>query len=55
MKGCTQQEILGVLAHELGHWSLSHTLKLLAISQVPLGLEVRILGMYDTAAEEIGL
>lgn len=36
MKGCTQQEILGVLAHELGHWSLSHTLKLLGISQVLL-------------------
>ena len=34
MTGCNQQEILGVLAHELGHWSLSHTLKLLAISQV---------------------
>ena len=36
VKGCNEEEVLGVLAHELGHWSLSHTLKLLAISQVNL-------------------
>jgi STE24 endopeptidase len=34
VKGCSQEEVLAVLAHELGHWSLSHTLKLLAVSQV---------------------
>jgi len=33
-KGCTTPEILGVLAHELGHWKLSHNLKLMTISQV---------------------
>ncbi len=28
------QEVVAVLGHELGHWSLSHTTKLFAISQV---------------------
>ena len=28
------EEVVGVLAHELGHWSLGHTTKLLGISQV---------------------
>lgn len=28
------QEIVAVLGHELGHWSLSHTIKLFALSQV---------------------
>ena len=35
-KGCSNDEILAVLGHELGHWKLSHTLKNLAISQVTL-------------------
>nr|XP_058962488.1 CAAX prenyl protease 1 homolog [Pocillopora verrucosa] len=33
-KGCSNDEILAVLGHELGHWKLSHTLKNLGISQV---------------------
>lgn len=33
-QGCTNDEILAVLAHELGHWKLSHNLKNLIISQV---------------------
>lgn len=28
------QEVIAVLGHELGHWSLSHTSKLMAIAQV---------------------
>lgn len=28
------EEVVGVLAHELGHWSLGHTTKLLGIAQV---------------------
>ena len=28
------EEVVGVLAHELGHWSLGHTTKLLGITQV---------------------
>ncbi|XP_021347754.1 CAAX prenyl protease 1 homolog [Mizuhopecten yessoensis] len=33
-QGCTNDEILAVLGHELGHWKLSHNLKNLVISQV---------------------
>ena len=33
-KGCNDGEILAVLAHELGHWKLSHNLKNLVIGQV---------------------
>ncbi|CAD5110784.1 DgyrCDS150 [Dimorphilus gyrociliatus] len=31
--GCDNEEVLAVLAHELGHWKLSHNLKNLFISQ----------------------
>jgi len=30
----TEEEVVAVLAHELGHWSLGHTTKLFGISQV---------------------
>ena len=33
-KGCSDDEILAVLGHELGHWKLNHTLKHLVIGQV---------------------
>ncbi|XP_022094831.1 CAAX prenyl protease 1 homolog [Acanthaster planci] len=36
--GCNDEEVLAVLAHELGHWKLSHNLKNLVISQVNLFL-----------------
>ena len=32
--GCTIEEVLAVLSHEMGHWKLNHTLKNLIISQV---------------------
>lgn len=32
--GCNTEEILAVLAHELGHWSLNHVLKNFFISQL---------------------
>ncbi|XP_030850470.1 CAAX prenyl protease 1 homolog [Strongylocentrotus purpuratus] len=32
--GCNTEEVLAVLAHELGHWKLGHNLKNLIISQV---------------------
>lgn len=35
------QEVVAVLAHELGHWSLGHTTKLFGISQVRLGLRTK--------------
>ncbi|GFT38042.1 CAAX prenyl protease 1 homolog, partial [Nephila pilipes] len=31
--GCNNDEILAVLAHELGHWKLNHVLKNLVIVQ----------------------
>ena len=33
-KGCSKDEILAVLAHELGHWKLSHNLKNLTVGEV---------------------
>ena len=36
-RGCTTEEVVAVLAHELGHWKLSHNLKNLIISQVGVG------------------
>ena len=37
-KGCSDEEILAILGHELGHWKLSHVLKNLGISQVRINL-----------------
>ena len=39
-KGCSNDEILAVLGHELGHWKLNHVLKNIMIS------EVHILAMF---------
>lgn len=33
-KGCNTAEVVGVLAHELGHWKLSHNLKNIVIGEV---------------------
>ncbi|XP_015520248.1 CAAX prenyl protease 1 homolog [Neodiprion lecontei] len=33
-KGCETDEVVAVLAHELGHWKLNHTFKCLVLSQV---------------------
>ena len=33
-QGCNNEEVLAVLAHELGHWKLGHVLKNFVISQV---------------------
>lgn len=33
-KGCSNEEILAVLAHELGHWKLNHNLKNLILSEI---------------------
>lgn len=37
-KGCNTAEVLGVLAHELGHWKLSHNIKNIVISEVRPGV-----------------
>ena len=31
---CNDDEVLGILSHELGHWKLNHTMKHFAIAQV---------------------
>ena len=32
--GCNNEEIVAVLGHELGHWSMNHVLKNILIAQV---------------------
>ena len=32
--GCSSAEIVAVLGHELGHWSMNHVLKNILIAQV---------------------
>ncbi|CAI8045276.1 CAAX prenyl protease 1 homolog [Geodia barretti] len=46
VKGCSEEEVMAVLAHELGHWSLSHTLKLLAVSQLNLLLSLSMFAFF---------
>jgi len=39
-KGCSNKEIIAILAHELGHWKLNHNVKNLLISQVRILLNL---------------
>lgn len=41
---CTDEEIVAVLSHELGHWKLNHTLKHFAIAQVCPCTQGRVVG-----------
>merc|ERR1711973_65352 len=34
--GCNNEEIVAVLGHELGHWSMNHVLKNILIAQVQI-------------------
>ncbi|CAB3226697.1 unnamed protein product [Arctia plantaginis] len=43
--GCTESEILGVLAHELGHWKCSHIYKSIALTEVNLLLLFTAFGL----------
>ncbi|EDW73656.1 uncharacterized protein Dwil_GK19569 [Drosophila willistoni] len=43
-KGCTDQEVLAVLGHELGHWKLGHVTKNIIIMQVHLLLMFLVFG-----------
>ena len=40
------EEVVAVLAHELGHWSLGHTTKLFGISQVSCTVHVSLISLY---------
>ena len=44
-KGCSTDEILAVLAHELGHWKLKHNLKNLVLSEINTFLYFLIFAM----------
>ena len=46
---CTNDEIVAILGHELGHWKLSHTLKNFVISQFSILISFFIFGqlMYN--------
>lgn len=37
-KGCTNEEVLAVLAHELGHWKLGHMTKNIVLMQIQMFL-----------------
>jgi len=43
--GCTTDEVVGVLAHELGHWKLNHVMKNLVITEVNLFLCFAVFGL----------
>ncbi|XP_062615382.1 CAAX prenyl protease 1 homolog isoform X2 [Saccostrea cucullata] len=45
--GCNTEEILAVLAHELGHWKLNHVLKNFFISQLNLFLCFMVFAMLS--------
>lgn len=56
-KGCSNEEILAILGHELGHWKLNHILKNLAISQVNLLFSFFVFGLLmhnDVLYESFG-
>lgn len=43
--GCSENEILGILAHELGHWSCSHIYKSIVLTEVNLLLLFTAFGL----------
>ncbi|KAH8328892.1 hypothetical protein KR074_009902 [Drosophila pseudoananassae] len=43
-KGCTDEEVLAVLGHELGHWKLGHVTKNIIIMQIHLFLMFLVFG-----------
>ncbi|CAG9787701.1 unnamed protein product [Diatraea saccharalis] len=55
--GCSDDEILGVLAHELGHWSCSHIYKSIVLTEVNLLLLFTAFGLlfkYSTLYTALG-
>jgi len=44
-KGCSDEEILAILGHELGHWKCNHTIINLFISQINLLLSFFVFGL----------
>ncbi|XP_053680284.1 CAAX prenyl protease 1 homolog [Anopheles nili] len=57
-KGCKNEEVLAVLAHELGHWKLGHVSKNIIIMQVQMFLIFFIFSQlftYSPLYEAVGL
>lgn len=49
--GCSNDEVLAVLGHELGHWKLNHNLKNLIISQVNTFFSFMVFGLLMKKSE----
>jgi STE24 endopeptidase len=45
-KGCNQEEVLAVLAHELGHWKYSHVVKNLIVMQLHILLSLYVFSFF---------
>lgn len=43
--GCSDDEVVAVLGHELGHWKLNHVLKNLVISEINLFICLAVFGL----------
>lgn len=44
--GCTTDEIIGIVCHELGHWKYNHTLKFAIFLQVELLLKFTLFSLF---------
>ncbi|XP_071441907.1 CAAX prenyl protease 1 homolog [Hetaerina americana] len=56
-KGCSDDEVIAVLGHELGHWKLNHVLKNIIIMQINLFLMFLVFGLlsqYKTMYKSFG-
>merc|ERR1712200_72851 len=53
--GCNNEEIVAVLGHELGHWSMNHVLKNILIAQVQIFSVFALFGFTDSQPALIGL
>ena len=54
---CTDEEVVAILSHELGHWSLNHVLKTFLISQVNIFFSFFMFGYLmksETLFEQFG-
>lgn len=45
MTGCTEQEVLSILAHELGHWKCNHVIKSIILTELNLLLIFTAFGL----------
>merc|ERR1712241_349316 len=48
--GCNNEEIVAVLGHELGHWSMNHVLKNILIAQVQISSVFALFGYLSKSS-----